>query len=76
MKNKYTLLIEKYNRFHEWEVRYHKQIPVKEHLDRFVALCRLRKFFDADTIQKMQQEHLDALIQTEKQFKSTDVSTQ
>ncbi|MBN2028706.1 hypothetical protein JW824_00525 [bacterium] len=65
MKNRYTLLLEKYRRFNDWEIRYNKQISVQEHLEQFAELYEFGQSMHPDMIQKWHQEHLEALIQTQ-----------
>ena len=68
MENRYLRLREKYRRFNEWEIQYSKQIPMETHLDRFIQLYQIKQFLDKDTVQRIHQEHLDTLVQTQKRL--------
>ncbi len=70
MENLYKRLLEKYRRFNDWEIRYNKQIPIKEHLERFADYYEIGQSMNPEMVQKLHEEHLDALIQIQKRLRS------
>ena len=76
MKNRYQLLLEKYCRFNDWEINYNKQICAEEHLEQFAELYAIGQSMDPDVIEKLHQEHLNALIEVRMRLKSAAANCQ
>ena len=68
MKNKYQILIDKMNRFNEWEEWYQQKMTVADRLKHFLILFDLGKYLPEDTIQRAREEHLKNLIEISKRL--------
>ncbi len=69
MKNEYEIMLLKMSKFNEWERNYMKNLPVQKRLEQFSILYDLCIESQKETIERMNDEHLQNLIAMKKILK-------
>ena len=69
MKSEYQEYQKKCNRFNQWEDRKREELPLINRAQQFLILFELSHFYNADEIQKYQNQHLQALIKTMRELR-------
>ena len=69
MDRRFSTLRKRMERFNEWEAENRRGLTKIQRLEQFLVLYDLGKMYDDVILNKMNEEHLNALIRTGERFR-------